>query len=713
MDPQERDDREIRELFARVREADRAALPGFEATVRSGKRRPQRRTRVGFAAALGTAAGLALAVSAWFTLQVPTLERDQPAMSQVAPSVVPPTPVPMAQVRPPVPSGAPAKPRTERESDKRGDIVAKVPSPPPPLPARQGIDAKELRSLGYVAAGQGAADAGPMYAATSPRTADKAELKDEPVQDLPVAGRVYEQALTVMPEAPAGVAGTRSGLLGQARANGSFAKLQRVVSKPEMEIEPGFNTETYAPIRSNEFLSARENPLSTFSIDVDTASYANVRRFLKGGQLPPRDAVRVEELINYFRYDYPPPAGDAPFSASVEVAACPWNEAHRLARIGLKGRDVVRGESGGSNLVFLIDVSGSMDSPEKLPLLKAALGLLANELDGKDEVAMVVYAGSSGLVLPPTRGNAKSEIQGALDRLQAGGSTNGGEGLRLAYRLAREHFIRGGINRVILATDGDFNVGVTSQGELLRLVEDDARQGIFLTVLGFGMGNYKDATLELLADRGNGNYAYIDDLREARKVLVEEIGGTLVTIAKDVKIQVEFNPAEVESYRLVGYENRMLRKEDFNDDRKDAGEIGAGHTVTALYEIVPAGTETEATPPVDPLKYQTPGAKSEAAGSGELLTLKLRYKDPDGDKSRLLSFPIADAGRGLEQASADFKFAAAVAQFGFLLRDGAQAKRDGFDRVRSLAQEGAGKDDGGYRAEFLALIQRASELSRP
>jgi len=484
-----------------------------------------------------------------------------------------------------------------------------------------------------------------------------------------------------------------------------------VYSTVIVDFKPGdFNTESYAPLQENPFLAATENPLSTFSIDVDTASYANVRRFLNQGQRPPRDAVRIEELVNYFRYDYPEPAGREPFGASIEIAECPWNAEHRLARIGLKGREIDRGRREPSNLVFLIDVSGSMAQPNKLPLLQASLGLLVDELDDRDRVAIVVYAGASGLVLPSTPGSSRGEIRAALARLSAGGSTNGGEGLRLAYETARQNFVRGGTNRVILATDGDFNVGVTSQAELLSLIEEDARRGIFLTALGFGMGNYKDSTLEMLADKGNGNYAYIDDLREARKVLVEELTGTLVTIAKDVKVQVEFNPAEVGAYRLIGYENRMLRKEDFNDDRKDAGEIGAGHTVTALYEIVPASARRDVElPSVDPLRYQQGPALTESARRGELFTLKLRYKEPEGERSRLLKFPAHDAGA--RRGSQDFEFAAAVAGFGMLLRSSEHAGDFTYRDVRELASGSIGRGEGrDYRREFVELVSRAERI---
>ncbi|HYP01886.1 MAG TPA: VWA domain-containing protein, partial [Pyrinomonadaceae bacterium] len=416
-----------------------------------------------------------------------------------------------------------------------------------------------------------------------------------------------------------------------------------------------FNTEAYSHIDENPFFEVARAPLSTFSIDVDTASYSNTRRYLRDGQLPPKDAVRIEELINYFSYDYPQPASDAPFSINAEVSACPWNTKHRLVHIGLQGRRLHKEDLPPANLVFLLDVSGSMNSPDKLPLVKSSLRMLAEQLSARDRISIVVYAGSSGLVLPSTQGDRRGEIIAALDALEAGGSTNGGEGIQLAYRVATENFIRGGINRVILATDGDFNVGVTSEGELTRLIEEKRRSGVFLSVLGFGTGNVKDATMEKLADKGNGNYAYIDELQEARKVLGDQLGATIATIAKDVKIQVEFNPRQAAAYRLIGYENRLLRDQDFNDDTKDAGEIGAGQTVTALYEVVPFGQKFDDSG-VDALKYQKPAQASASASSRELLTIKVRYKDPDADASKLLSVWVADAGGTLESASNNFKF---------------------------------------------------------
>ena len=474
-------------------------------------------------------------------------------------------------------------------------------------------------------------------------------------------------------------------------------------------VRPPFHTEGYDRIDDNPFLGVGQNPLSTFSIDVDTASYANVRRFVSQSMLPPKDAVRIEEMVNYFDYDYPAPPEGQPFSVNVEIADAPWKPEHRLMRIGLKGTPLSLDDRPRLNLVFLLDVSGSMEPPDKLPLLKKAMRLLVDELRENDQVAIVVYAGASGMVLPRTSGDQKGVILDALDRLQAGGSTNGGAGIQLAYDHAVAHFIPGGTNRVVLATDGDFNVGVTSQGELTRLIEERAASGVFLSVLGFGMGNYKDSTLEKLADRGNGNYAYIDSLSEARKVLVREMGSTLVTIAKDVNIQIEFNPAEVESYRLIGYENRVLRAEDFNDDEKDAGEIGAGHTVTALYEIVPAGVPTD-TPSVDPLKYQQSLAATQTASTGEILTVKLRYKEPDGETSKLLERPVRDEEKTYASATQDFKFAAAVASFGMILRDSPHKGNATFDGVLELAREGVGADRHGYRAEFLELARRAKSL---
>ena len=483
---------------------------------------------------------------------------------------------------------------------------------------------------------------------------------------------------------------------------------------------PDSNTESYDRIVENPFVRVEDDPRSTFSNDVDTASYANVRRFLGQGTRPPKDAVRIEELINYFSYDYPQPRGEQPFSVSLEVAEAPWRREHRLVRVGLKGREIREEKRPSSNLVFLIDVSGSMRPSNKLPLLKKSMRMLVDRLSENDTVAMVVYAGASGLALPPTTGDQKSVILHALDNLHAGGSTNGGAGIELAYKCAVDSFIRGGINRVILATDGDFNVGISNQGDLVRLIENRRQSGVFLSVLGFGTGNLKDANLEKLADKGNGNYSYIDSEREAHKVLVEQMNSTLVTIAKDVKIQIEFNPSRVQAYRLIGYENRVLAHQDFNDDRKDAGEIGAGHTVTALYEVVPSGVDMNV-PGVDPLRYQT---SAETAGTeldrvekaphpNELMFVRLRYKKPAGESSRLIETPLVDRQGRFAEATPDFKFAAAVASFGMLLRDSSNRGRASFDEVLNWALAGKGEDPHGYRQGFLKLVIQAQSLELP
>jgi Ca-activated chloride channel family protein len=482
--------------------------------------------------------------------------------------------------------------------------------------------------------------------------------------------------------------------------------------------EQEFNTEQYQSEPENPFVRATDEPLSTFSIDVDTASYSNIRRILNTNQIPTPDTVRLEEFLNYFTYDYPTPTDNTPFSVTTEAARCPWNADHTLVRIGLKGREVHRKERPASNLVFLVDVSGSMQDQNKLPLVRESLKMMVGELGDSDRVAIVVYAGSEGVALPPTGGDRKRTILETLDRLESGGSTNGAAGIQLAYQIAADNFIPKGINRVILATDGDFNVGVTSQGELVRLIEEKAKTGVFFSALGYGMGNLKDSTLEQLADKGNGNYAYIDTISEARKVLVEQMSGTLMTIAKDVKIQIEFNPTTVAGYRLLGYENRMLAAQDFNDDKKDAGEIGAGHTVTALYELIPVGKaakkEVKKLPEVDPLKYQSapvvPPQSAELAQ--ELLTLKLRYKEPDGDKSKLIETPVKNDVVDYGKASGDFKFASAVAGFGMLLRHSKYHGSATFDAVIELAEAGIGRDVGGYRKEFVELVRKARDLRK-
>jgi Ca-activated chloride channel family protein len=477
-----------------------------------------------------------------------------------------------------------------------------------------------------------------------------------------------------------------------------------------LERDAQMNTENYAHVADNPFLSVASQPLSTFSIDVDTASYSNSRRFLAQGSLPPKDAIRIEEWVNYFNYEYAQPSGSAPFAVSTEVTSCPWNAQHKLVRIGIQGKEMREENVPARNLVFLLDVSGSMMSADKLPLVKRGLAMMTDSLRPQDTIAIVVYAGSSGLVLPATSGRERAKILKALDGLEAGGSTNGGAGIQLAYSVAQQQFKKGGINRVILATDGDFNVGTTSEGELTRLIEDKRKSGVFLTVLGFGTGNTKDATMETLADKGNGNYAYIDTLQEARKVLVREAGSTLVTIAKDVKLQVELNPLKVASYKLIGYENRLLAKEDFNDDKKDAGEIGAGHSVTALYEIVPRGAAAPVAPAVDALKYQGPSATSAAAASTELMTVSVRYKQPQGDISTKLSFVVADSEKPIAQASDDYRFGVAVANVALLLRGSPDVKQSSLGSARSMAAGALGSDLHGDRREFLAMIDEAKRL---
>ncbi len=477
---------------------------------------------------------------------------------------------------------------------------------------------------------------------------------------------------------------------------------------PEPEPLP-LDREQYELLEENPFQLAAGEPLSTFSIDVDTASYANVRRMIRDGRKPPVDAVRIEEMINYFGYRYPEPAGDEPFSVSAEVTACPWKPEHRLARIGLKARAIDWADRPASNLVFLLDVSGSMRDANKLPLVKKAIKMLVETLDGTDRVAVVAYAGAAGLVLDSTACDDETAILEALERLSAGGSTAGGAGIELAYQVAERNFIEGGVNRVILGTDGDFNVGITDQGSLVRLVQDKAKSGVFLTVLGFGMGNLQDSTLEKLADKGNGNYGYVDSELEARKLLVQEAGGTMITVAKDVKIQVEFNPARVHAYRLIGYENRVLAHQDFADDSKDAGEIGAGHTVTALYEVVPAGVDLQV-PGSEPLRYQQQPELAGAAASDELLFVKLRYKLPQADTSTLVTLPVADEGLPLIAASEDLHLAAGVAAFGLLLRDSQFKGEASFDLVAELTTSGSAYDPNGYRVELIELVAAAESL---
>lgn len=469
-----------------------------------------------------------------------------------------------------------------------------------------------------------------------------------------------------------------------------------------------FNTENYNPINENGFQLTSQSPLTTFSADVDRAAYSNIRRFISKGELPPVDAVRIEEMINYFDYQFPQPA-DGPLSVSTEVTDSPWNKGLKLVHIGVQARTIPNHQIPPSHLVFLIDVSGSMFQENKLPLLKRAFKLLVDQLRPEDKVSIVVYAGAVGTVLTATPGDQKMKILEALESLEAGGSTAGEKGIMQAYKLAEEHFVKDGNNRVILATDGDFNVGVSSEGGLERLIEEKRKSGVFLSVIGVGTGNFKDSHVETLADKGNGNYAYIDNIQEARKVFINEFGGTLFTVASDVKLQVEFNPAFVSAYRLVGYENRMLKNEDFNDDKKDAGEVGSGHTVTAIYEIIPAGVKSDYHPQVDPLKY----SKREGGGKGskeEMLTLKIRYKDPGAAKSKLMEVPVKSGSTPMTECSENFRFAAAVAEFGLLLRNSEYKGAASFDHVVSGARAAMGKDEEGYRAEFIQLVKMAEVM---
>ncbi|MDH4036217.1 MAG: von Willebrand factor type A domain-containing protein [Candidatus Krumholzibacteria bacterium] len=471
---------------------------------------------------------------------------------------------------------------------------------------------------------------------------------------------------------------------------------------------PGF--ESYDTITENSWLSALAKPLSTFSVDVDAASYGNVRRFITSGQLPPVDAVRIEELVNYFDYDYPDPRGKHPFSITTEVAECPWNPEHKLVHIGLQGERVAVEDLPPSNLVFLIDVSGSMNQPNKLPLLKSSFRMLVDQLRPQDRVAIVVYAGAAGLVLPSTSGSDREQILCAIDRLEAGGSTAGGAGIKLAYQVAQQNFLDDGNNRVILATDGDFNVGASSDSDMERLIEEKRKSGVFLTVLGFGEGNLKDSKMETIADKGNGHYAYIDNIVEAKKVLINEMGATLLTIAKDVKLQVEFNPARVASYRLVGYENRLLQDRDFDDDTKDAGEIGAGHSVTALYEIALADRDDR---DGTPLKYSDRTVRHDSRHSDELLTVSFRYKEPTASESKLLAVAVKDRNTRFANASDNFRFAAAVAEFGMVLRNSPEKGSATMEQVIATARAARGEDVHGYRAEFVSLAETAQALMTP
>ncbi|TZF99308.1 VWA domain-containing protein (plasmid) [Chryseobacterium panacisoli] len=468
-----------------------------------------------------------------------------------------------------------------------------------------------------------------------------------------------------------------------------------------------YDNEEYAALAENAFELTRNQPVSTFSIDVDNASYSNVRRMINYGAKVDKNSVRVEEMINYFKYDYPQPENGDPFSINTEYNQSPWNPKHKLLKIGLQGKNIPMDRLPASNIVFLIDVSGSMSQENKLPLLKSSLKILLNQLRPKDKVGIVVYAGSAGMVLPPTSAGEKEKIIKALDNLQAGGNTAGGEGIELAYKLAKENFIKGGNNRVVLATDGDFNVGASSSADIETLITEKRKTGIFLTCLGYGMGNYKDNTMETLADKGNGNYAYIDNIQEANKFLGREFAGNIYTIAKDVKIQIEFNPKFVKSYRLIGYENRKLRNEDFVNDKIDAGELGSGHTVTALYEIIPSNVESEFIPKETKLKYSKTSNTKDSGN--ELATVKFRYKKPDESKSKEISNVIKKEAAAVSQ---DFKFASSVAWFGLVLRNSELITKKDLSDIENLAKQGKNKDEEGYRSEFIRLIESYKTIQK-
>lgn len=495
------------------------------------------------------------------------------------------------------------------------------------------------------------------------------------------------------------------------RAISSKQMAVRSLGMPALIYDRYANREEYSHNTENRFKSPVKDPLSTFSIDVDAASYSNIRRFINQGEMPPKDAVRIEEMINYFNYNYPKPTGNDPVRITTEVGICPWNKTHRLVQIGLKAREIENQNLPASNFVFLIDVSGSMFGPTRLELVKSSLRLLVNNLREKDRVAIVTYCGDARVALPSTPGNEKQKIKDALETLTAGGSTAGGAGIKEAYRIAQKNFIAQGNNRIILCTDGDFNVGASSETELENLIESKRKSGIFLTVLGYGMGNYKDNKMQILAQKGNGNHAYIDNIQEANKVLVNEFGSTMYAVAKDVKLQVEFNPAKVQSYRLVGYETRILNDEDFNDDTKDAGEMGAGHTVTALYEIIPTGISGNIPGSIDPLKYQTEtNINTQTSNSSELLTVKLRYKTPEEEKSKKIEKSVTDMGK--DNVSPDFRFASAVAMFAQLLKDSDFKGEATYDKVIETANKGLSFDPEGYRAEFVRLVQSAKGLNK-
>ena len=647
------------------------------------------------------------------------------------PSVVAPPPRRVQSVRTPQENPSPTPPAPPATS---GSTLPAGPAPDPstvsPPGSGQSNDEELLLSSPSV---QGVASL-TGTALVSENVVDNADSRGSPVSHG--GGRVIEPgeipgSKIVKPKRIPGSRILGPGVIPEGIIREQFSRRERSRMRPPVPFTPTFpvrsnlgdrpavpapvpsrsSTEEYRHQEENPFLKVSRDPLSTFGIDVDTASYSNVRRFLRQGSFPPPDAVRIEEMVNYFSYDYEAPRGEYPVSVHMELARAPWKEEHLLLRIGVQAKEIDPAQRPPANLVFLIDVSGSMRPDNKLPLLKRALRLLIRNLGEKDRIAFVTYAGESAVALPSTSCDRKEEIFQALERIMAGGPTNGEAGIRDAYATAADHFIRGGINRVILATDGDFNLGMTDEGSLIRLIRKQARTGIFLSVLGLGTGNYKDAVLESLANRGNGNYAYLDSLEEARKVLVQEMGATLVTVAKDAKIQVEFNPARVDSYRLIGYENRGLRNEEFNDDSRDGGEIGAGQQVTALFEIVPAGTPDPAAA-VDPLKYQTPLEPNPGSNADEWLTLKFRYKPPDQAKSRLLEFTHSAPAASFQEASPDFRFASGVAAFGMILRDSPHRGNATLERVLHWTLDSTGEDPPGPRGEFVQMLLKAMVLEK-
>ena len=546
-------------------------------------------------------------------------------------------------------------------------------------------------------------------------TSESPEVKEEVVNSSPPAAASTHDAIPIEKEEKVyalsqQVAPAKHIAIKKSKSDRSMGYFLPMPAELDVgsKVTPAWNTESYNAIIEHGFINTGNDPLSTFSIDVDTASYSNIRRFINQGSMPQVGAVRIEEMINYFSYDYPQPSGKHPFSVTTELGPCPWNKSHQLVRIGLAAKNIDKKDLPPSNLVFLVDVSGSMSAANKLPLLKQSMKMLVKQLDKDDRISMVVYAGNDCIILEPTAGSEQPKIIEAIDSLGAGGSTHASSGILTAYKLAEQVFMPKGNNRIILASDGDFNVGTTSRGELQKLIEEKRQSGIYLTVLGFGIGNYHDDTMEILADKGNGNYAYIDNLLEAKKVMVKEMSGTMFALARDVKIQVEFNPAKIGAYRLIGYENRTLADEDFNDDKKDAGEIGVGHTVTALYELVPAGSNDM--PSVDPLKYQQVKTKTATATSSELMTIKLRYKSLQTDQSILLSTVVVDADTVLNNTSDDFRFAASVAGYGMLLTQ-SELKGDlDYEQIQTLAKGAKGTDAEGYRAEFIRLVEMTQLL---